>query len=626
MREEWQEKPLHSVAYLAGRIGWKGLTAKEYTEEGPLFLSVHSLNYGDFVDFRDAFHISQERYDESPEIMLQPNDILICKDGAGIGKLGIVGELPGPATINSSLLLIRSYGEVLPKYLYHKLCSPFFQSIVQERIDGATTPHLYQREIKQFPIFVPPLAEQERIVALLDEAFEGIDRTIANTEMNLVNAGELFESHLNGIFSQKGKGWVERPLGDLINVDHGFAFRSEFFADDGEYVLLTPGNFYEEGGYRDRREKQKYYFGEIPDGYILSKGDILIAMTEQAPGLLGSPLIVPEDNKFLHNQRLGLVRVKPRVPWVNEFFFHAFNTKEFRSAVHFDASGVKVRHTSPKKLCRVKIRYPEDSVAQQRLAVLLDGLREQTDILANRLRRKLSLLAALKQSILQRAFASNLTKAKPVAHPLRSLTISPAHSQAELTARILAFAHDRHERTQREKTFGRVKAQKTLHLVESIGGIDLGRSPIKDAAGPNDFPHMLRAEKWAKKHQFFEFRQRSNGYIFRKLGRYDEHVRTTKSENLLQEKQLGDVVDLLIPMNTEDAEVFVTVHAAWNNLIIDEVRTTDQAIIHEARESWHPDKAKIPRERFEEAIRLIRAKGVVPDGSAKRVGGQETLL
>ena len=98
----WETKKLGDIAYLAGRIGWKGLTAKEYKTEGLLFVSVHSLNYGDSVDFRDAFHISQARYDESPEIMLRKNDILICKDGAGIGKLGIIRVLPSPATINSS--------------------------------------------------------------------------------------------------------------------------------------------------------------------------------------------------------------------------------------------------------------------------------------------------------------------------------------------------------------------------------------------------------------------------------------------------------------------------------------------------------------------------------------------
>ena len=120
----WKTIALSEVAYTAGRIGWKGLTAKEYTESGPYFLSVHSLNHGDFVDFRKAFHISDERYLESPEIMIEPNDILICKDGAGIGKVGIVKDIPGPTTINSSLLLIRALHDVDPKFLYYKLCSP----------------------------------------------------------------------------------------------------------------------------------------------------------------------------------------------------------------------------------------------------------------------------------------------------------------------------------------------------------------------------------------------------------------------------------------------------------------------------------------------------------------------
>jgi type I restriction enzyme S subunit len=167
----WKEIQLGKVAQLSGRIGWKGLTAKEYTKEGPLFLSVHSLNYGDYVDFRDAFHISRQRYDESPEIILRGGDVLICKDGAGIGKLGIVGELPSEATINSSLLLIRAHEDILPKYLYFILSSPYFQDIVKSRLMGATTPHLYQRDITEFPVYLPPLLEQQRIVTILDEAF-----------------------------------------------------------------------------------------------------------------------------------------------------------------------------------------------------------------------------------------------------------------------------------------------------------------------------------------------------------------------------------------------------------------------------------------------------------------------
>ena len=102
-------------------------------------------------------------------------------------------------------------------------------------------------------------------------------------------------------------GWRERRLGEFFKIKHGFAFEGKYFAASGPFVLLTPGNFHEEGGFKLRDSKQKFYDGPVPDGYILERGDLLVAMTEQAEGLLGSPALVPESGLYLHNQRLGLV-------------------------------------------------------------------------------------------------------------------------------------------------------------------------------------------------------------------------------------------------------------------------------------------------------------------------------
>jgi type I restriction enzyme S subunit len=194
-------KPLKDVAYTAGRIGWKGLTAKEYVEHGPLFLSVHSLNYGQYIDIRDANHITQERYDESPEIMLEEGDILICKDGAGIGKVGIIKEIEHQATINSSLLLIRSNDKIKSKYLYYYFTSPLFQKIVKQRIEGATTPHLYQREIKEFDINIPSLQEQENLVNQFDNLFIQTKSLSTKYENKLKSLEELKNSLLQKAFS-----------------------------------------------------------------------------------------------------------------------------------------------------------------------------------------------------------------------------------------------------------------------------------------------------------------------------------------------------------------------------------------------------------------------------------------
>ena len=261
---------------------------------------------------------------------------------------------------------------------------------------------------KAIEIAFPTIPEQQRIVAILDEAFAGIATARAAAEQNRQNARALFESYLQAVFSQKGAGWIEKPLSQLCDIKHGFAFKSEFFTSEGEYVLLTPGNFYETGGYRDRGEKQKYYRGEVPLGFILAQGDLLVAMTEQAAGLLGSSILVPSSGKYLHNQRLGLVVGKAGVPWSNEFFFHVFNTPAVRKAIHGSASGVKVRHTSPGKIGEVIVAFPQSIDEQKAIVAQLEALQEETQRLEALYQRKLEALDQLKQSLLHQAFSGKL--------------------------------------------------------------------------------------------------------------------------------------------------------------------------------------------------------------------------
>jgi restriction endonuclease S subunit len=161
---------LGELAELKGRIGWRGLTAKEYTKQGPLFLSVHSLNHGHYVDFSQAFHITQERYDESPEIHLDEGYILIAKDGAGLGKVGMVGPITQSATVNSSLLVVKPKVGIQTKYLYCYFLSSDFKDLVKDRLAGSTVPHLYQRDIAKIPVTYLSTEEQNDFVAKFDLA------------------------------------------------------------------------------------------------------------------------------------------------------------------------------------------------------------------------------------------------------------------------------------------------------------------------------------------------------------------------------------------------------------------------------------------------------------------------
>ena len=123
--------------------------------------------------------------------------------------------------------------------------------------------------------------------------------------------------------------WTKIKLRNILTIKHGFPFKGEFFSNMGKYILLTPGNFYEEGGFKRDIAKDKYYIGDFPSSYIHKKGDLIVAMTEQAEGLLGSCAIVPEDNLYLHNQRLGLVKVNEKKA-DKIFIYYLFQLKYIR--------------------------------------------------------------------------------------------------------------------------------------------------------------------------------------------------------------------------------------------------------------------------------------------------------
>ncbi|TPJ72453.1 restriction endonuclease subunit S [Mesorhizobium sp. B2-6-2] len=177
--------------------------------------------------------------------------------------------------------------------------------------------------------------------------------------------------------------WKRVRLGDIISIKHGYAFKSEYFAADGPYVVTTPGNFHDEGGFKFSEEKRKGYAGPIPHGYLLSKGALLVAMTEQAEGLLGSTAIIPQSNVFLHNQRLGLINALSPRRADEKFIYYLFNTRRVRQQIRASSSGTKVRHTSPSRIGEIEVLLPPLG-EQRRVASILSAY---DDLIENNTRR-----------------------------------------------------------------------------------------------------------------------------------------------------------------------------------------------------------------------------------------------
>ena len=169
--------------YIKGRIGWKGLKKEEYLDSGDFkIINATALEDG-YIDWDNCGFITKERYEESPEIMLQEDDILISKDGT-LGKIGYVKNMKTPCSVASGIFVLRnsSKEKVNFDYLYHLLTSHIFKDFIKRnKAEGSTINHLYQRDLENFEINLPDLEIQEKVAFVLNS----IDRKIQNNNKQI---------------------------------------------------------------------------------------------------------------------------------------------------------------------------------------------------------------------------------------------------------------------------------------------------------------------------------------------------------------------------------------------------------------------------------------------------------
>jgi len=193
--EHWNLIHFYKTNWIRARLGWKGLKADEYTETGYPFLSAFNI-INDKLIWEDLNFINQDRYDESPEIKLSTGDLLLVKDGAGIGKCAVVDELPfGEATVNSSLAVVSPNGEIIDSHFqYYYFKSAIFQNTIWLLKIGMGVPHLTQENMRDIVIPNPPLSEQQSIVSYLDSKCSEIDSLIAIKQQKIAELKEYKKS------------------------------------------------------------------------------------------------------------------------------------------------------------------------------------------------------------------------------------------------------------------------------------------------------------------------------------------------------------------------------------------------------------------------------------------------
>lgn len=194
--DDWEQHELGNIATMKARIGWQGLTKKEFLEEGEYYLITGTDFKNGKVDFNNISFIAEDRYKQDVNIQITNDDVLITKDGT-IGKVAYVDSLDKPATLNAGVFVIRGKSTNISNlYLYHYLAAPYLLQYADKQATGGTIKHLNQNVLVSFPIPIPQVMEQKKI----GEFFTSLDNLIASQQQKLDKLKDIKKAYLNEMF------------------------------------------------------------------------------------------------------------------------------------------------------------------------------------------------------------------------------------------------------------------------------------------------------------------------------------------------------------------------------------------------------------------------------------------
>ncbi|WP_320837148.1 restriction endonuclease subunit S [Zhongshania sp.] len=273
---------------------------------------------------------------------------------------------------------------------------------------GATVDTLTISKLVSLKIDLPPLPEQNRIVALLDSAFADIDKARANAEQNLENARELFESFLSQTFSASGPSAKNTNLGNEINLLTGFAFKSPEYSKSKSDTPLIRGDNIIQG--KLRWDDAKYWPSDkVSDyeKYFLDENDIVLAMdrTWVKSGIKYAK-ISPADLPCLLVQRVARLRCKSGI--LHDYLYYLIGSKKFEAYVLSIQTGLGVPHISGKQIQAFTFNLPSLE-AQAEAVGQFSNIHKLTTDLISIYESKISNLDELKKSLLQKAFTGQLS-------------------------------------------------------------------------------------------------------------------------------------------------------------------------------------------------------------------------
>lgn len=333
------------------------------------------------------------------------NDIVMVMsdvpNGKTLAKCFMVDE-DDLYTLNQRICVIRSK-KFDTRFLYYQLNR---NKYLLSFDNGENQTNLRKDDILNCELFIPTLPEQQHIVAILDEAFAAIAKAKANNEQNLKNAKELFESYLQGVFDNKGEGWINATIGETCNLQTGgtpSTSKPEYYKG-GEIKWLVSGDINQK--VIDDCEGRITELGlKNSNARYLPVNSVLIALNGQGK-TRGTVAML--RTKATCNQSLVSIYPKDEKTLLPELVFSNLEGRYEEIRKMTGDSGNDRRGLNMPLIRSIKFSYPKKINEQKEIIKKLYDLRNETKKLENIYRQKINDLEELKKSVLQKAFNGEL--------------------------------------------------------------------------------------------------------------------------------------------------------------------------------------------------------------------------
>ena len=386
MKKGWEECNLEDYIKL---IDYRGRTPTK-TETGVRLITAKNVKLG-YLRLEPQEFIAAENFDSWMTRGIPNYGDVIFTTEAPLANVAQIDSYEKLAFAQRIIVMQPKANKLDQTFLKYMLLSENVRTKILEKGTGATVQGIKSSLLKKIKISFPSLAEQKRIVALLDEAFAAIAQAKANAEQNLKNAKELFESYLQGVFETKGDGWEEKTLGDICEYDKIAYSRIGLPYIGLEDIQSNTGRFI--GSFEPKEVKSTTF--------NFSSKHVLYGRLR--PYL--NKVLLPN---FEGHCSTEIFPLKPKMNILNRaYLFHWLISIKTMKKIDATWTGATLPRANMNLVLEFKINIPSLK-AQQSIVEKLDALNAESKRLENVYRQKIGHLESLKKSILQKAFSGAL--------------------------------------------------------------------------------------------------------------------------------------------------------------------------------------------------------------------------